>query len=65
MKLLIQNKQCQCFPQMLARQGDSIETTAYRMITIHSVLTVLANRKTTLKVLSNILINPDRFKASK
>ena len=59
---LIQNRQCQHFHAMQARQEDTAEVTTYRMIIIHSVITVLANRRTTLKFFSNLIISPEVLK---
>ena len=47
---------------MQAKQEDTAEDTTYRMIVIHSVITVLANRRTTLKFFSNLIISPDVLK---
>ena len=60
---LLKNKQCDGFPLMQAKKRDSLEVTTYRMIIIHCVLTVLANRKTKhIKFIATLLSSPETLK---
>uniref|UniRef100_A0A1X7U2E9 Uncharacterized protein n=1 Tax=Amphimedon queenslandica TaxID=400682 RepID=A0A1X7U2E9_AMPQE len=59
---LLQNQQCSLFPSMQARK-DEHEDSIYQMIVVHSVLTILTNRKTGhMRMLSNFLSSPETLK---
>ena len=59
---LIRNQQCSVFPSMQARK-DEHEDSIYQMIVVHSVLTVLVNRKTRhIRMLSHFLSSPKALK---
>uniref|UniRef100_A0A1X7USC7 Uncharacterized protein n=1 Tax=Amphimedon queenslandica TaxID=400682 RepID=A0A1X7USC7_AMPQE len=59
---LLKNQQCIVFPSMQARK-DEHEDLIYQMIVVHSVLTILTNKKTGhIRMLSNFLSSPEALK---
>uniref|UniRef100_A0A1X7U2F3 Uncharacterized protein n=1 Tax=Amphimedon queenslandica TaxID=400682 RepID=A0A1X7U2F3_AMPQE len=59
---LLQNQQCSIFPSMQAKK-DEHEDSIYQMIVVHSVLTILTNRKTGhMKMLLNFISSPETLK---
>lgn len=59
---LLKNQQCSAFPSMQARK-DEHEDLIYQMIVVHSVLTILTNKKTGhIRMLSIFLSSPEALK---